>query len=134
MGNNRSPVLQMRMTSWGIFYAAITTWISARSGQPSEGCFRRGRALLWPQNRPTAAGDTHPTPPDALVVPQRLRRHISPDPRSVGHGAATGSDVARVLRQPRHPVPDGSGGREDLGAPRHRTGGLRQDHVRGLLV
>src|SRR5262249_28739552 len=53
VGNSRSPVLQMRVPSRRIFYAAITTPISDRSGQPFDGGVRRGRAFLCPQDQPT---------------------------------------------------------------------------------
>ena len=54
MGNSRSPVLQMRVPSRRIFYAAVTTWISDRCRRDADDgvCEGRARSFIHRNSQP----------------------------------------------------------------------------------
>jgi hypothetical protein len=53
MGNSRSPILQMRVPSRRIFYAAITTWISDRCRRDADdGVVKDARSFIHRNSQP----------------------------------------------------------------------------------
>src|SRR3954471_14518694 len=102
MGNSRSPVLQMRVQSRRIFYAAVSTWIYDRYGCRADDGVGKGRPLLHWRGPPAPAGVAFPSGRDhALALPTRVI-NLPLARGALRHPA----ELAKMLCQRGHPAPD----------------------------